>query len=96
MPYIYLYAKSVDEVAMVKVVAVSKLTEGDRIYNDIKVGNKTIKANWGGLSKKDLELLKKSKRRVKIREGVAFTPVFAISFVFFFYLWFKGLRYSFW
>jgi len=33
----------------------------------LKVGNKTIKANWDGLSKKDIELIKKMHKEVKIK-----------------------------
>ena len=99
IPYLYLYAKSVDETAMVKTLDSKKLREGDWLYKDVKVGNRTIKANWGGLTKEEIFLLRKNHKKTKIREGVAFTPVFLISFLVFFYLLYKGssfLGYSFW
>ena len=99
IPYLYLYAKSVDETAMVKTLNPRKLREGDWLYKDVKVGNRTIKANWGGLTKEEISLLRKNHKKTKIREGVAFTPVFLISFLVFFYLLYKGssfLGYSFW
>lgn len=98
LPYLYIYAKSVDEISMVRDVPVFSLREGDWLYHDIHVGKKTIKANWDGLSRGDITLLRKKreKGKVKIREGVFFTPVFLISYVVFFYLWNKGLGYSFW
>lgn len=55
-----------------------------------------IKANWVGLTKAEIISLKKTKKQVVIREGIAFTPVFLISFLVFFYLWSKGLGNSFW
>ena len=80
LPYLYVYAKAVDEVCMVRNVAVSKLTEGDWLYKDVRVQGKVIKANWDGLEKKDIELLK-SKKKVWIRYGIQFAPVFLISFL---------------
>jgi Flp pilus assembly protein protease CpaA len=96
MPYIYLYAKTVDEISMIKNISTLKLREGDWLYRDIKVKNRTIKARWDGLRKEEISLLRKKYKRILIREGVVFTPVFFISFVIFFYLWSRGLRYSFW
>ena len=96
LPYLYLYAKAIDETAMIKTMEPGKLREGDWLYQDVKVKGKTIRANWEGLKKEEISLLRKRYRKVKIREGVAFTPVFLISFLIFFYLWSKGLRYPFW
>jgi hypothetical protein len=65
----------------------------------VKVKGKTIKANWGGLTKEEISLLRKNHKKIKIREGVAFTPVFLVSFLVWFYLWSKGfeaLGNSFW
>lgn len=80
MPYLYLFAKAVDEACMVKKVKPSKLAEGDWLYKDVKVGKKTINAKWEGLSKKDIGLLKKHNKDVKIRQGIPFVPVFLISY----------------
>ena len=92
LPYLYLYAKAVDEIAMIKSLDPRKLREGDWLYQNIKVKNMIIKANWDGLTKVEISLLKKGKKMVKIREGIAFTPVFLISFLVFSYFWFSGLR----
>lgn len=81
IPYFYLYVKSVDEACMIREVKVSKLTLGDWLYKDVKVGNKKIKATWDGLTEKDLKLLKKGKKKVIVRYGIQFGPVFLISFV---------------
>ncbi len=89
-PFLYLYARSVDEVSSVKRIPVSKLSPGDWLHKDVKIGKKTIKANWDGLEESDIKKLKKHKKYVKIKEGIAFVPVFLIGFIIFF-LW-----YSFW
>lgn len=81
-PYLFLCFKAVDEVCMIRKVTVSKLTEGDWLYKDVKIGNKTIKATWDGLNKSDLILLKK-KKFVLVRYGIQYAPVFLISFILF-------------
>jgi len=96
LPYLYLYAKAVDEAAMIREVPVGNLMEGDWLYKDVKLRNRTIKATWNGLDKKEILLLRKHKKKVWIRKGVAFTPVFLISFIIFFYLMAAGLGNPFW
>lgn len=88
-PYLYFYAKAVDETSMIKNLEVSKLREGDWLYKDIIVGKRTIKADWGGLKKEEIAFLRKKNRKVMIREGIPFTPVFLISLLTLFYLWFN-------
>ena len=80
-PYFYLYSKSVDEACMVKEVKTSKLTEGDWLYKDVKVNGKIIKAKWDGLEKKEIKRIKENQNKIKIKQGIAFSPVFLISFV---------------
>lgn len=81
MPYLYVYAKAVDESCMVKEISVDKLTEGDWLYKDLKIGKNLIKVNWNGLSKKDIKEIKKKYKEIKIKQGIPFTPVFLISFL---------------
>ncbi|MEK6820106.1 MAG: hypothetical protein AABX71_00155, partial [Nanoarchaeota archaeon] len=95
-PYLVVYAKAVDESSMVKKLETRKLREGDWLYKDVKVRGRTVRARWDGLRKEEISLLRKSLKMVLIREGVPFTPVFFLSFLVFFYLWYKGLGYSFW
>src|SRR3989344_3254724 len=81
IPYLYLYAKSVDEVCMVQKIKTKELRVGDWLYEDIKVGNKTIKKRWEGLNSDDISQIKKRYRWVRIKQGIPFVPVFFISFV---------------
>ena len=80
-PYLFLLAKSVDECCMIRKVKVNKLTEGDWLYKDVKVGKNKIKASWDGLTKDEIKLLKKNKKEVLVRFGIQFAPVFLISFI---------------
>ncbi len=79
-PYFYLFLESVDESCMIKKVSISALTPGDWLYRDVKVGGKTIKASWDGLSEEEIKILKK-KKQVFVRRGLAFAPVFLISLI---------------
>lgn len=81
VPYLFLVAKSVDESCMVKKISAKDLTEGDWLYRDVKIGSKKIKANWNGLTKKDIRLLKKNNKKVFIRYGIPYIPIFLISFM---------------
>jgi Flp pilus assembly protein protease CpaA len=79
--YFYLYVKSIDEACMVKNLNVMKVTEGDWLYADIVVHGKKIKATWDGLSLEELNLIRKFRKNVLIRQGIQFAPVFLISFI---------------
>lgn len=92
LPYLYIYAKSVDEKCMVKKLKTKDLTEGDWLYKEVKVGNKKLHPTWDGLSKKDITLLKKHKKEVLIRQGVAFIPVFLISFIIYIVFYYLDLN----
>ncbi|MBS3071028.1 prepilin peptidase [Candidatus Pacearchaeota archaeon] len=88
LPYLYVYSKAIDEVSLVKNLDVKKLEEGDWLYRDIKVGKKVIKASWEGLTKKDINEIKKKHKSVMIRQGIPFVPVFLISFLLLICVWF--------
>jgi len=77
--------KSIEKTALTKEISVDKLREGDLLVNDVKVKGKTIKADWEGLGEKDLSLLKKLKRKVKIKEGIPFVPGFFIAVIIYFF-----------
>ena len=76
---------------MIEKVKVKDLREGDWLYKDIKIGKKIIKADWGGLSKKDIMSIRRNKKFVKIKQGIPYSPVFLFSFIVFIYLWQTGL-----
>jgi len=86
LPYLYVFAKAIDESCMVKQVNVEKLTEGDWLYDDVIIGKKKIKAKWDGLSKEEIKIIRKKYKKVKIKQGIPFTPVFLISLIILFCL----------
>jgi len=84
----WLFAKAVEETAMIKLVPVEKLTEGDWIVEDIIVNKKRITGPKDlGITKEQIETLLKLKKKgkiknVKIKEGIPFVPSFLIAFIF--------------
>ena len=89
---LYVFTKALENVSMIKSVPVNKLREGDLLAEDVKLGNKIIKANWDGLSLGEIKLLEK-KRKVKIKGGLQFAPAFFIAFIIYVFLksWLFGL-----
>ena len=80
-PILYVYAKSVEEACMIKTISSSKLVEGDWLYQEVRIKGKTIKPNWEGLSEKQVSLLKKYNKKVKVKEGIPFVPSFFFAFI---------------
>jgi Flp pilus assembly protein protease CpaA len=77
---LYVFAKGLEAVSMVRVVSGKELMEGDWLVDDVKVKGKTIKADWDGLSLEDIKLMK-GKKKVKIKDGLPFVPAFLIAFL---------------
>ncbi len=79
--------KDIEQKFFVKEVPPEKLTEGDWLVEPIRVGKLRIEKKGEGLSKKEIEILRKSKiKRVKIREGVPFVPAFLLSLLLTYFL----------
>ena len=64
---------------MIKNVSPSRLTEGDWLLRDVKVKGKTVKASFDGLTKKDIAMIKASGKKVYVKYGIPFIPVFLIA-----------------
>ena len=62
-------------------VSPAVLTEGDWLAEDVRISKRTIKANFEGLSKKEISFLMKHKKSVKVKYGLPFVPVFLIAFL---------------
>ncbi|MDP2673179.1 MAG: prepilin peptidase [Nanoarchaeota archaeon] len=80
-PYIFLFARAVDNSCLVKTISTKKLREGDWLYGNVKIGRNVVKAKWEGLSREDIKRIQRKYRKIKIRQGVPFVPVFLISFL---------------
>ena len=78
---LYIYTLALDK-CMIVLLPPNKLTEGDWLIQDIKLPkNLTIKKTVHGLSKKDISLLKKYNKTIKIKQGIPFVPAFLISLI---------------
>ena len=95
LPYLYIYAKTIDDVCLVKNLKTSKLEEGDWLYKDLRINKKLIKADWSGLSKTQIKEIRKKYKVIKIRQGIPFIPVFLISFLIFVYLYLANFQMNF-
>ncbi len=80
---LYLYSKAIDESCMVREIHSIHLREGDWLYSDLNLGRSKIKASWDGLSIEEIRKIKKKLKKVKIRQGIPFSPNFLISFIIF-------------
>lgn len=83
---LYPYLMAVDK-CMVRLYSPHELAVGDWIQEDVVVGGKRINATVHGLSEKEIALLIKARKKVLVKEGIPFVPVFLITYllmVFFF------------
>jgi len=78
-PLLYYYVKALENSCMVVLKNPKDLTEGEWLERDVRIGRRTIKKSVHGLSKKDIILLRKAKKRVMIKEGIPFTPAFLFA-----------------
>lgn len=81
--YIWVSVRVVERNCMIKKLPVSRLVEGDWIYQDVKhKGKRIISPSKTGITQKEIDLLKKKKiHHVIVREGVPFVPSFLIAFL---------------
>jgi len=95
LPLLYVFAKGLENISMMRTISGKELREGDWLVEDIKIKGKVIKADWDGLSLEDIKLLK-GRKKVKIKEGLPFVPAFLIAFLLYVFLkaWFIELLIS--
>jgi len=78
-PYLYIFVKAVENSCMIKLLAPKQLTEGDWLAKPVRIGKKIIKPKTEGLTIQDIAIIKKAKKKVLIKEGMPFVPVFLIA-----------------
>jgi len=81
LPVLFIYAKVVEEAYMVQKINAKDLAVGDWLVEKVKVGRRTIKPYWEGLSEKEVKLIKKYKKEVTIKQGIPFVPSFLLAFI---------------
>jgi len=82
--YLTLFSRALEKSCMVKKYAVSRLTEGDWLVEDVKKGNRVlVRKNLEGISSEEILVLKKSSvGHVLVKEGIPFTPSFLMAYLF--------------
>lgn len=75
--YLLISVKAIESICMYKKIKTTKLVEGDWIAEDIPGIYNTKKSI--GVTKKQIELIRKHKKDVIIKEGIAFVPPFLIA-----------------
>ena len=81
------HSKNIENSLFIKDLPIEKVTEGDWLHEDIKLGNKIIVKKTGeGISREEIEKLKKlysqgKIKTIKIKEGIPFVPAFLIGYL---------------
>ncbi len=85
LPFLYVYAKSVEEACMVKALLLKEVTEGDWLYEPLHLGGKILMPRWEGLTRRQVEFIQRyGRRRILIKQGIPFVPAFFFAYLFFF------------
>jgi len=85
--YLWVYIRAVEKACMIKEITPDRLTEGDWIAKEVRVGNKVLACPKDlGIDKKQIGELNKlyKKRRLNtvwIKEGIPFVPTFFLAYV---------------
>ncbi len=81
--YLIIFIRIIEELGMIKVIPLNKLTEGDWINKEIKIKGKYIAGPKDlGVSREQIEQLKKLKvKTVEVKYGMPFVPAFLAAFV---------------
>jgi Flp pilus assembly protein protease CpaA len=79
--YGWLVTRTLEETALVKDYAVSRLTEGDWLVEDVRKGKRVVvRATKTGLSLEQIKALRQSGiKTVRVREGIPFVPAFLLA-----------------
>lgn len=80
IPLVWIYTKSLDK-CMIVLTSPDKLTEGDWLEEEVHIGKTTIKKSVHGLSFKEIQLLRKHKKSILIKQGIPFVPAFLIALI---------------
>lgn len=76
---LFIYAKAVEDTCMIKIIKTQELVEGDWLAQQIKIGKKILNPTKKGLDIKEIRLIRKHYKKIKIKEGLPFVPTFFIA-----------------
>lgn len=80
LPYLLSFLRAAEKL-MIKQKSWKDLSEGDWLVKEIRIGKKKIKPNVHGITKEDIELIRKAKKKVLIKEGLPFIPAIFLSLI---------------
>ena len=76
------FVKSVEKSCMYEKISTSKLTEGDWIAEDIYKNKKLfLSKNNIGVTKEQINFIKKIKKEILVKNGLPFVPSFLIAVI---------------
>lgn len=78
-PYLYIFVKAVENSCMIKLLSPEQLTEGDWLAGPVKIGKTVIRPKTEGLSIEEIKLIRKARKKVLVKQGMPFVPVFLIA-----------------
>lgn len=81
LSYLFIYLRAVDRGCMIVYVKPRDLREGDWIGEEILIKSKKIGDSVHGLSLLEIKKLIKRGKKVLVKQGVPFVPVFLISYI---------------
>ena len=88
MILVYRFALTLDRTVFRMKVPVSKLREGDVLAEDVKLQGKTLSGKlFIGLTGEQVEMIRKERKYVDIKEGIRYGPTFFFTLL---YTWFFG------
>lgn len=80
-PFVHSAVKVLEEIGMVSLVPARKLVVGDWLAREVRIGGKVIKPTWEGISKQEIELLRKAGKKVLVKYGIPFVPALLFTFL---------------
>lgn len=78
-PLLFAFSKAIENKIMTVKISPKNLQVGDWITEKIKLKSKTINPSFDGLTKEEIKLLIKANKKVEIKRGIAFGPVFLFA-----------------
>jgi Flp pilus assembly protein protease CpaA len=79
LPYLYIFIRSVEQGVLIRLRSWRELSEGDWLVKETRINGKILRPSADGLTKKDILSIKKSGKKVLIRDGMPYVPVFLLS-----------------
>jgi Flp pilus assembly protein protease CpaA len=81
---VYIFSKTIEKNSLTREISPRELREGDWIKENIRFKNRKIKSSFEGLSLDDISFLRNYKRKIKIKDGIPYAPVFLFSWIAFY------------